>query len=86
MESLKFSMPKHSPKKQSKEKNTDESIAGEYHLITMKTVRTAINRHFRDISQRVDIVKDSDFKEANDMLDAKVQTNLMAGLNLPTKY
>ena len=52
----------------------------------MKTERTAISRHFRDINWRVDIVKDSDVQEANDMLDAKVKTNLITGLNLPTKH
>ena len=51
----------------------------------MKTERTAISRHFRDINRSVDIVKDSDFQETNDMLDAKVKTNLMASLNLNLK-
>ena len=69
-----------------KRKFTDERIAGEYHRNTMKNARAAINQHFRDINRRVDIVKDLDFQEANDMLDAKVKTNLKAGLNLPTQH
>ena len=69
-----------------KRKFTDSNVATEYHRNTMKNARAAINRHFRDINRRIDIVKDSDFQEANDMLDAKVKTNLKAGLNLPTQH
>ena len=69
-----------------KRKFTDNKIAAEYHRNTMKNARAAINRHFRDINRRVDIVKDAEFQEANDMLDAKVKTNLKAGLNLPTQH
>ena len=58
----------------------------EYHRNTMKNARAAINRHFKDIYRKVDIVKDAEFQEANDMLDAKVKTNLKAGLNLPTQH
>ena len=52
----------------------------------MKNASAAINRHFKDINRKVDIVKDAEFQEANDMLDAKVKTNLKAGLNLPTQH
>ena len=44
----------------------------------MNNARTVINRHFRDINRRINIVKDSDFQEANDMLNAKVKSNLKA--------
>lgn len=69
-----------------KRKIPDESVAKEYHRSTMKNARAAINRHFRDTNRRMDIVKDAEFQEANDMLNAKVKSNLKAGLNLPTQH
>ncbi|KAH3802627.1 hypothetical protein DPMN_156305 [Dreissena polymorpha] len=32
------------------------------------------------------IIEDSEFQDANDMLDAKIKTNLKSGLNLPTRH
>ena len=52
----------------------------------MKNVRAALNRFFREIGRNLNIVKDRDFQEANYMLDAKLKTNLKAGLSIPTEY
>lgn len=52
----------------------------------MKNARAALNRHFRETNRSIDIVRDLEFKEANYMLDAKLKTNLKAGLNLPTEH
>ncbi|XP_053381739.1 uncharacterized protein LOC123541323 [Mercenaria mercenaria] len=69
-----------------KRKFQDTNLASEYHRNTMKNARAAINRHFRDISRSIDIVRDTVFQEANDILDAKLKSNLKAGLNLPTAH
>ena len=52
----------------------------------MKNARAALNRYFHEIGRNLDIVKDRDFQEANYMLDAKLKTNLKAGLSTPTEH
>ena len=42
----------------------------------MKNVRTAINRHLKDIGRQIDIVKDIEFKSSNTMLSSKLKFNL----------
>lgn len=52
----------------------------------MKNVRAAINRHLKDIGRSIDIVRDSGFKPANAMLNAKLKFNLRNGLSRPTQH
>lgn len=58
------------------------NIAGECHKKYHENARAAINRQFRDLNMRIDNVKDTKVQEGNDMLDAKIKTNLKSALNL----
>ena len=60
--------------------------AAEYHKNSMKNVRAAINRHFKDIGRQIDIVKDIEFKSSNTMLSSKLKFNLNQGLSRPTQH
>lgn len=60
--------------------------AAEYHKNYMRNVRSALNRHRKDIGHLVDIVKDNDFKTSKAMLSSKMKSNLKKGLSRPTKH
>ena len=47
-----------------------------YHKNTMKNIWSAINRHLSDIERTVDVVKDREFRIANDTLDDKLNQNV----------
>ena len=64
----------------------NENEAGEYHKNSMKSIRTAINRHLHDIDRDIDIVRDKIFKRANDVLDGKMKQNVREGVSRPTKH
>ncbi|CAC5410636.1 unnamed protein product [Mytilus coruscus] len=63
-----------------------ENMAQEYHKNPLKSVRSAINRHLKDIGRNIDIVRDKDFKLANSMLSAKLKFDLRNGLSRPTQH
>ena len=63
-----------------------EQQAAEYHAQSLKNVLAALNRHLNDIECDIDIVKDTEFKAVNAMLNAKLKFNLSNGLPRPTKH
>lgn len=52
----------------------------------MKNIRAAINRHLLDLERDMNIVKDKEFKSANDNLDGKLKHNVKCGISNPTKH
>ncbi|XP_056001561.1 uncharacterized protein LOC130048610 [Ostrea edulis] len=58
----------------------------EYHKNTMKNIRAAINRHLADLERDMNIVKDKEFKSANDTLDGKLKHNVKCAISKPTKH
>ena len=46
-----------------------DAQTGYYHKNTLKNSRAAINRHLNDIGRSVDIVRDKEYKTANQALD-----------------
>lgn len=62
------------------------ATGAEYHKNTLKNIRGAINRHLQDIGIEFDIVRDKTFKTSNNMLDAKLKSNLEQGLSVPTTH
>lgn len=52
----------------------------------MKNIRAAINRHLSDLERDMNIVKDKEFKSANDTLDGKLKHNVKCGISKPTKH
>ena len=71
--------PKHLNKRA---QSMPEQQTAEYHKNSLKNVRASLNRHLKDI----DIVKDTEFKAANAMLNAKLKFNLINGLSRPTRH
>lgn len=67
-------------------KQLTEGQTQEYHKNTLQNASAAINRHLKDIGRSIDIVRDSDFKPANAMLNAKLKFNLRNGLSRPTQH
>lgn len=64
-----------------------ESLAGEYHKNSLVNVRAALNRHLKDLKRNeFDIVRDREFKPANQMLDGKLKHNVKSGVSRPTKH
>ncbi|VDH96563.1 Hypothetical predicted protein [Mytilus galloprovincialis] len=53
---------------------------------SMKNIRAALNRHFKNIKRDFDIVKDSAFKESNALLDAKIKILEKKGLLTGCKH
>ena len=49
-----------------------ENINKEYQKITMKEIRSALNRHLSDIGRDVDIVQDKTFKKVNGIIQGKL--------------
>ncbi|CAC5386248.1 unnamed protein product [Mytilus coruscus] len=43
---------------------------------SMKNIRAAINRHIHDLDRDIDIVRDKEFRKANETLDGKLKKNL----------
>ena len=54
-------------------KKISDDQAAEYHKNTMRNIRSALNRHMKDIGRLVDIAKDNDFKTSNAMLNSKMK-------------
>ena len=50
-----------------------DAQTGYYHKNTLKNSRAAINRHLNDIGRSVDIVRDKEFKTANQTLDGMLK-------------
>ncbi|KAK3106345.1 hypothetical protein FSP39_018192 [Pinctada imbricata] len=64
----------------------NENLAAEYHKNTLKSMRSGINRHLRDLDRDVDIVCGRTFRHANDVLEGKLKQNLRYGVSRPTKH
>ena len=69
-----------------RQKNMPEQQASEYHKNTLKNVRAAINRHLKDIGSTFDIVRDKEFRTANNCLDGKLKHNVRQGVSRPTQH
>jgi glucuronate isomerase len=65
-ENLRKFYAKAQPENRAKKMSDDQ--ATEYHKNSMRNVRSALNRHMKDIGRLVDIVKDNDFKTSNAIL------------------
>lgn len=52
----------------------------------MKNIRAAINRHLSDLERDMNIVKDKEFKSANDTLDGKLKHNVKCGISKSTEH
>ena len=59
-----------------------------YHKNTMINIRAAINRHIQDTQRKplLDIVRDTDFKIANGVLDCLLKQRMRTGESKPTKH
>jgi len=57
-----------------------------YHKNTLKNVRAALNRHIKDLNHNFDIVRDSDFRTSNIILDSTLKMMVKTGLSRPTKH
>ena len=53
---------------------------------TLKSIRSSLNRHLKDIGRYFDIVRDRRFKSANAVLDGKLKLNMKSGLSRPTQH
>jgi hypothetical protein len=56
-----------------------------YHENTLKNVRAALNRHVKDLNRNFDIIRDSDFRTSNIILDSALKMMVKTGLSRPTK-
>ncbi|KAL5018423.1 hypothetical protein ScPMuIL_004145, partial [Solemya velum] len=75
------------PKQNEKrERKLGTENAAEYHKNTMKNIRSAINRHLKNLNRNIDVVRDKSFRKSNNVLDGKLKYNLQKGLSRPTKH
>jgi hypothetical protein len=56
-----------------------------YHENTLKNVRAALNRHVKDLNRNFDIIRDSDFRTSNIILDSALKMMVKTRLSQPTK-
>ncbi len=64
-----------------------ENTATEYHKNTLKNMRADLNRFIQvDCGRNLNIVTDSCFKKANDMLNGKLKNDCRQGLSRPTSH
>lgn len=52
----------------------------------MKNIRAAKNGHLSDLERDMNIVKDKEFRSANDTLDGKLKHNVKCGISKPTNH
>lgn len=52
----------------------------------MKNIQAAISRHLVDLERDMSIVKDKEYKRANDTLDDTLKYNVKCGISKPTKH
>ena len=69
-----------------REKEMSAAQAQEYHKNSFKSIRGGINRYIKDIDRDIDIVRDKQFRRANEILDGKLKQNLHQGLSRPTLH
>ncbi|KAL5018998.1 hypothetical protein ScPMuIL_004720 [Solemya velum] len=75
------------PKQNEKrERKLGTENAAEYHKNTMKNIRSAINRHLKNLNRNIDVVRDKSFRKSNNVLDGKLKYNLQKGVSRPTKH
>lgn len=73
--------------REKREKTMSNPQAHQYHKNSMKSIRAALNRHLKDVGRDdVDIVRDKEFREANSMLDGKLNQNVTEGKSRPTAH
>jgi hypothetical protein len=56
------------------------------HKNTLKNVPAALNRHVKDLNRNFDIIRDSDFRTSNIILDSTLKMMVKTGLSQPTKH
>ena len=66
--------------------NMMDAQTGYYHNSTLKNIRWAINRHLNDIGRSVEIVRDKEFKQANQTLDGMLKKMTQIGSSRLTKH
>ena len=57
-----------------------------YHKNSLKSIRSAINRHLQDLGRSIDIVRDKEFKSANNTLDGMLKTMTKTGASRATNH
>ena len=57
-----------------------------YHKNTLKNVRAALNNHVKNLNRNFDIVRDSDFRTSNSILDSTLKMMVKTGLSRRTKH
>jgi len=58
----------------------------EYHRNTMTNIRSAKNRHLKDLDRRFDIVRDIEFTKANMTFEGFFKSRTKMGTSRPTKH
>ncbi|XP_052068538.1 uncharacterized protein LOC127707827 isoform X2 [Mytilus californianus] len=75
--------PKYQEKRASR---MPEKYASVYHRNTFINVRSALNRHLKDLQRNIDIVRDKEFRNSNNMLDSTLKMMTKSGLSRPTQH
>ena len=57
-----------------------------HHKNTLKNVRAALNNHVKDLNRNFGIVRDSDFRTRNSILDSTLKMMVKTGLSRPIKH
>lgn len=60
--------------------------ANEYHRNSMTNIRSAINRHLKDIGRNIDIVRDQEFTSSNRTFDGFLKSRTVSGISRPTQH
>lgn len=75
------------PKKTSSRKEKHLHVQAEhYHKNTLKNLRSALNRHLKDLGRNIDIVRYKEFKSANHTLDGMMKVMTKAGASRATQH
>jgi len=67
-------------------KTLPQHQVNEYHRNTMTNIRSAINRHLKDLDRRFDIVRDIEFTKANRTFEGFFKSKTEMGTSRPTKH
>jgi hypothetical protein len=57
-----------------------------YHKNSLKSLRSAINRHLQDLGRSIDVVRDKEFKAANHTLDGMLKSKTKTGASRTTLH
>ncbi|XP_021359223.1 uncharacterized protein LOC110454170 [Mizuhopecten yessoensis] len=64
----------------------ENDVENLYHRNSLISIRAAINRHLSDIHRNVDIVRDTEFKTPNGILDGLLKQRTRLGLSKPVTH